>query len=81
MGEVLPSIVFQYVHDFDYQQGEWVKVLYETKPHIGLILDANTSDKCICVKCLVPLQGKQWKLESERNSVWYSKSAYYAQSY
>ena len=27
------------------------------------------SDKLICVGC-----GKHWKLESERNSVWYSKS-------
>ena len=58
-GEVLPAVDFQHIHGFDYCQGEWVKVLYETEPHIGLILDANTSDKLIHVKCLVPSQGKQ----------------------
>ena len=73
-GEVLPAIDFQHIHDFDYHQGEWVKVLYENELHIGLILDVNTSDKLIRVKCLVPSQGKHWKLESERNSVWYSES-------
>ena len=51
-----------------------VKVLYETELHIGLILDVNTSDKLIRVKCLVPSQVKYWKLESGRNSVWYSES-------
>ena len=66
-GEVLPAI------DFDYRQGEWVKVLYESELHIGLILDVNKSDKLICVKCLVPSQGNHWKLESERNSVCYSE--------
>ena len=64
-GEVLPGIDFQHVHDFDYRQGEWVKVLYETEPHSGLILDVNTSEKLICVTCLVPSHGKHWKLESE----------------
>ena len=50
------------------------EVLYENELHIGLILDVNTSGKLIRVKCLVPSQGKHWKLESERNSVWYSES-------
>ena len=51
-----------------------MKVLNENESHIGLFLDINTSDKLIRVKCLVPSQGKHWKLESERNSVWYSES-------
>ena len=51
-----------------------MKVLYENELHIGLVLDVNTSDKLIRVKCLVSSQGKHWKLESERNSVWYSES-------
>ena len=63
-GEVRQAIDFQHFHDFDYHQGEWVKVLYENEPHIGLILDVSTSYKHICVKCLVSFQGK---LESERN--------------
>ena len=46
-----------------------MKVLHGGKPHIGLTLDINTSDKLICVKCLVSSQGK-----SERNWTWYSKS-------
>ena len=60
----------------NYYQGKWMKVLYENELHIGLILDVdvNTSNKLILVKCLVPSQGKHWKLESERNSVWYSES-------
>ena len=73
--EVLPAIAFQHIHDFDYCKGEWVKVLYENEPHIGLILDVNTSDKLSRVKCLVSSQGKHWKLEFERNSVWYSEYA------
>ena len=40
-GEVLPAIDFQHIHDFDYYQGEWVKVLYENEPHIGLTLDVK----------------------------------------
>ena len=63
-GEVRQAIDFQHFHDFDYHQGEWVKVLYENEPHIGLILDVSTSYEHICVKCLVSFQGK---LESERN--------------
>ena len=51
-----------------------MKVLYENELHIGLIFDINTSDKLIRVNCLVPFHGKHWKLESERNSVWYSES-------
>ena len=73
-GEVLPAIDFQHNHDLDYCQGEWVKALYENQLFIGFILDVNTSDKLIHVKCLVPSKGKHWKLESERNSVRYSKS-------
>ena len=73
-GEVPPAIDFQQIHDFNYCQGEWVKVLHENEPHIGLILDVNTSDKLSPVKCLVPSQGKHWKLESEMNPVWYSES-------
>ena len=51
-----------------------MKVLYGNEPQIGLILDVNTSDKLICVKHLGFFQGKHWKLESERNSVWYSRA-------
>ena len=40
-----------YLPDFDSRQGQWVKVLHGGKPHIGLTLDINTSDKLICVKC------------------------------
>ena len=78
-GEILPAIDLQHVHDFDYRQGEWLKVLYETEPHIGLILDVNTSEKFICLKCLVPSHGNHWKLESERKSVWYSESDVFGQ--
>ena len=46
-GEVLPAIDFLHIHDFDYRQGGWVKVLYETEPHIGPILDVNTSEKLV----------------------------------
>ena len=56
-----------YLPDFDSRQGQWVKVLHGGKPHIGLTVDINTSEKLICVKCLVSSQGKHWKLESERN--------------
>ena len=51
-----------------------MKVLHEGKPRIGLTLDTNTSDKFICVKHLISSQGKHWKLESERNWIWYSES-------
>ena len=63
-----------YLPDFDTRQGQWVKVLHGGKPHIGLTLDINTSDKLICVMGLVSSQGKHWKLESERNWIWYSES-------
>ena len=59
--------VKSYQPDFDYRQGEWVKVLHGGKPHIGLTLDINKSDKVTCVKCLVSSQGKHWKLDFDRN--------------
>ena len=50
-----------------------MKVLYEDEPHVGLTLDINTSDKVTFVKCLVSSQGKHWKLDFDRNWVWYSE--------
>ena len=37
-GEVRQAIDFQHFHDFDYHQGEWVKVLYENEPQLDLFL-------------------------------------------
>ena len=54
---------------------------YEAEPHIRLTLDVNATNKLIHVKCLIPSQGKHWKLESERNLVWYSESdVWYSES-
>ena len=56
-----------------YRQGEWVKVLYESKQHVGVIINFNDTQPLHQVKCLIPREGEWWKLERDSDAVWYKE--------
>ena len=54
-----------------YRQGEWVKVMYDNQQHVGIVVNVNTTQHLIQVKCLIPKEGDWWKLEADNDAVWY----------
>ena len=59
---------------FNYKQGEWVNVRYDGQCHIGIILNVNSSEKLVNVRCLKEHNNNWWKLKPEIDAVWYTDS-------
>ena len=59
-------------HEIELRQGDWVEVFYEGRYTGHTIEIVNRKYR---VKCLYKSEcNKWWKLESDRNAVWYHQS-------
>ena len=67
------NIALQSEQQAEFQQGQWVEVMYDDTKHTGQIIEILNQQ--YRVKCLYKSDSdKWWKLESDRNAVWYNES-------